>query len=270
MTLWAILIARCYLYQSLTTTTFFIRWSSQQQVPARRSNIPGQLYYYNTNYSNVIQNHPLHDWECLVCGSLDDKPITILIDTGSSISLLDEQLYRSLSFVPPLQPTQLLVQLQMTGLLLHFAFQVQLVVTRNIVFPVVLGINFLQRHVGIISFPTKQLYLTNSSPKTVDKAINANRIYNTYIPAMHIPKPYHPHSRITFTPKPYHVINTEPVTIPARTNTIMTIPCTLPRSWNYLSEPSAQHFVDQPVHCTPVTMLQMTTYPSTLLMVVTA
>ena len=32
----------------------------------------------------------------------------------------------------------------------------------------------------------------------------------------------------------------------------MTIPCTLPRSGNYLFEPSAQNFVDHPVHCTPV------------------
>ena len=32
----------------------------------------------------------------------------------------------------------------------------------------------------------------------------------------------------------------------------MTIPCTLPRSGNYLFEPSQQHFVDHPVHYTPV------------------
>ena len=72
---------------------------------ARRSNIPGQ----NNNYSDVIQNHALKDCQCLVSGTLDHKPITILIDTGFSISLLDEQLYCSLSFVPPLQPIQFLV-----------------------------------------------------------------------------------------------------------------------------------------------------------------
>ena len=69
---------------------------------------------------------------------------------------------------------------------------------------------------------------------------------------MHTPTPYHPHSLITVPPnQPYHVINTAPVTIPARTNTIMTIPCTLPRSRNYLFEQSKQHFVDHPVQYTP-------------------
>ena len=70
---------------------------------------------------------------------------------------------------------------------------------------------------------------------------------------MHTPNPYHPHSRITVPPnQPYHIIDTAPVTIPARTNTIMTIPCTLPRSGNYLFQPSKQHFIDHPVHYTPV------------------
>ena len=32
----------------------------------------------------------------------------------------------------------------------------------------------------------------------------------------------------------------------------MTIPCALPRSQNYLFEPSGQRFVEQPVHYTPV------------------
>ena len=65
--------------------------------------------------------------------------------------------------------------------------------------------------------------------------------------------PYHPHSHITIPPdQPYHVINTGQVTIPPRTNTIMTIPCTLPHSGNYLFEPSQQHFVDHPVQYTPV------------------
>ena len=61
------------------------------------------------------------------------------------------------------------------------------------------------------------------------------------------------HSRITVHPnQSYHMINTEPVTIPARTNTIMTIACALFCSENYFFEPSKQHFVDQPVQYTPV------------------
>ena len=32
----------------------------------------------------------------------------------------------------------------------------------------------------------------------------------------------------------------------------MIIPCTLPRSGNYLFEPSARNFADHPVHCTPL------------------
>ena len=118
---------------------------------ARRSNIAGQ----NNNYSNVIQNHTLKDRQCLVSGTLDHKPITILIDTGFSISLLDEQLYCSLSIVPPLQPIQFsvsgaddrfLIALGITSLSIAIddnTFQVQLVVTRNILFLVVLGIDFL-------------------------------------------------------------------------------------------------------------------------------
>ena len=129
----------------------------------------------------------------------------------------------------------------------------QLVVTGNILFPVVLGIDFLQTYGGIISFPTNQLYLTTSSPKPADQPLNTNRIYNTYTQSIHAPTSYHPHPRITVPPKhSYHVINTAPITIPARTNTIMTIPCTLPRSGNYLFEPSAQNFADHPVYCTPV------------------
>ena len=113
---------------------------------ARRSNIPGQ----NNNYSNVIQNHALQDRQGLVSGTLDSKPISILIDTGSSISLLDEQLDCLLSFVPLLQPKQFsvsgaddrpLIALGITLLPIAIddnTFQVQLVVTRNILFPVVL------------------------------------------------------------------------------------------------------------------------------------
>ena len=160
---------------------------------AGRSNIPGQ----NNNYSNVIQDHALQDRECLVSGTLDHKPMTVLIDTGSSISLLDEQLYCLLPFVPPLQPIQFsvaddrpLIALGITSLSIATddnTFQAQLVVTRNILFPEILGIDFLQIHGGIISFPTNQLYLTTSSPKPADQPINANRIYNTYTPPIHAP-----------------------------------------------------------------------------------
>ena len=188
-----------------------------------------------------------------------------MIDTGSSISLLDEQLYCSLSFVPPLQPIQFsvsgaddrpLIALGITSLSIAIndnTFQVQLVLTINILFPVVLGIDFLQTHGGIISSTTNHLYLTTSSPTPTDHPINTNHIYNAYTPPIHAPTPYHPHPHITLPPNhPYHVINTAPVIIPARTNTIMTIPCTLPRSRNYLFEPLAQNFADHPVHCTPV------------------
>ena len=74
--------------------------------------------------------------------------------------------------MPPLQPIQfsvsrtddrLLIALGVTSLSLAIddnTFQVQLFVTRNILFPVVLGIDFLQTYGGIISFRTNQLYLT--------------------------------------------------------------------------------------------------------------
>ena len=109
---------------------------------ARRSNISGQ----NNNYSNVIQNNALKDRQCLVSGTLDHKPITILIDTGSSISLLNEQLYCSLSFVPPLEPIQFsvsgvddrpLIALGVASVSIDIdgnTFQVQLVVTSNNLF----------------------------------------------------------------------------------------------------------------------------------------
>ena len=75
----------------------------------------------------------------------------------------------------------------------------------------------------------------------------------TQRPPVHSPNTYHPYSRITVHPsKPYHIINTGPVIIPARTNTIMTIPCALPHSRNYLFDPRKQSFVDQPVQHTPV------------------
>ena len=101
--------------------------------------------------------------------------------------------------------------------------------------------------------PTNQLYLTASSPKPADQLLNANHIYNTCTPPIHAPTPYHPHPCITVPPNhPYHVIHSAPVTTPARTNTVMTIPCTLPCSRNYLFEPLAQNCADHPVHCTSV------------------
>ena len=126
---------------------------------ARRSNIPCQHSIYN----NVIQNHALLDRQGLGSGSLDNIPITIFIDTGSSISLFDEHLYYLLSSVPPLQPIQFSVSkaddrsfIALGRATLSIAinnniFQVQLVVTRNILFTIVLGINFLQTHVMMIT-----------------------------------------------------------------------------------------------------------------------
>ena len=105
------------------------------------------------------------DCQCLVSGSLDNIPNTILRDTGSSINLLDKHLYYSLSSIPPLQPIQFSVSGADDRHLIALGtatfsiainnniFQLQLVVTRNILFPVVLGIDFLQTHDDITSFP---------------------------------------------------------------------------------------------------------------------
>ena len=83
--------------------------------------------------------------------------------------------------------------------------------------------------------------------------INADHIHNTYTAPIHIPNTYHTSSRLTVHTNPsYHKVNTEPVTIPARVNTMMTNPCTLPRCGNSLFELSKQHFADQPVESTPV------------------
>ena len=99
----------------------------------------------------MIQNHALQDRQCLVSGTLDSKPFSILIDTGSSTSLLDEQLDCLLSFVPLLQPKQFsvseasdrpLIALGITSLPIAIddnTFQVQLVVTRNILFTCGIG-----------------------------------------------------------------------------------------------------------------------------------
>ena len=139
-----------------------------------------------TKFKTMIQNHD-HNFDRY----------------RSSISLLDEQLYCLLSFVPLLQPVQFSLSgaddrplIALSTTLLSIAiddniFQVQLFVTRNILLPVVLGIDFLQTHGRIISFPNKQLYLTTSSSKLADKPINTNRIYNhPYTPPYHtIPFP---------------------------------------------------------------------------------
>ena len=78
-------------------------------------------------------------------------------------------------------------------------------------------------------------------------------MHNTHTPPIHRPSTNHQNPLISVhSNQPYHIISTEPVTIPARTNTIMTTPWALPRSRNYLFEPSKQHFVDQPVQYTPV------------------
>ena len=138
-------------YATYTNPSRRLPFSSTDQTDneyqARRSNIPGQ----DNNYSNVIQNHALQDRQCLVSGTLDSKPFSILIDTGSSTSLLDEQLDCLLSFVPLLQPKQFsvseaserpLIALGITSLPIAIddnTFQVQLVVTRNILFTCGIG-----------------------------------------------------------------------------------------------------------------------------------
>ena len=60
----------------------------------------------------------------------------------------------------------------------------QLVVTRNIPFPVALGIDFLQTNGRVISFPTNQLYLAKLSPQPTDPPINTHPAYDTNTPAM--------------------------------------------------------------------------------------
>ena len=121
-------------------------------------------------------------------------------------------------------------------------FRVQLVV-----------IDFLQTQSEIISFPNNQLYLNNPSLQPIDPPINTHQANETHTQPMYTPNAYHTHQCLTLHPKqPYHKINTEPVTIPARANTVMTIPCTLPCSGNSLLEPLKQYFVNQPVQYTPV------------------
>ena len=147
MTLWDILTHKT---PSILIPRGFPSADQANKYQARRSNIPGQ----HKNYSNVIQNHALQYRQCLVSDNLDNKSITILIDTGSSISPLDEQLYLSLSLVPPLEPISFsvsgvddkpLLALGKTfiSIAIDDTFQVQLVVTRSVLFPVVLGTDFL-------------------------------------------------------------------------------------------------------------------------------
>ena len=114
--------SQCPSYRSHTSwyDTMIPPFSSADQTDnkyqGKRSNIPGK----NNNYSNVIQNHALKERQCLVSGTLYHKPIAILIDTGSSISLLDEKLHCPLSLVPPLLPIQFSVSGADDRFLLHW------------------------------------------------------------------------------------------------------------------------------------------------------
>ena len=87
----------------------------------------------------------------------------------------------------------------------------------------------------------------------IHSSINADHIHNTYTPPIHTSNTYHSSSHLTvYTNPPYHKINTEPVTIPAKVNTMITNPSTLSRSRNSLFKLSKQHFGNQPVESTPV------------------
>ena len=128
----------------------------------------------------------------------------------------------------------------------------QLAVTRDILFPVVLGSDFLQTHGGVMSFPTKQLYLTNPSPKPTESPLNNSHTQNPYTPSMHPPNTYHPHPRTSTKPnQPYHIISNEPVTIPPRANT-MNHPLCPSAFQKLLIRTVWTAFVGQPVHYTPV------------------
>ena len=72
-----------------------------------------------------------------------------------------------------------------------------------------------------MSFPTKQLYLTNPSPKPTESPLNNSHTQNPYTPSMHPPNTYHPHPRTSTKPNQQcHIISNEPVTIPPRANTM--------------------------------------------------
>ena len=167
----------------------------------------------------MIQNRALQDQQRLVLDNLDNKPIIILIDTGSSIGLLDEQLYYSLSSVTPLQPilfsvseadNRPLIALGKTFISIAIndeTFRVQLIVTRNILFTVVLGTGFLKTHGGVISFSTNQLYLTHPSPKpnkiTYKQRSHKQPIQTTHAHTQHIP-PILTHLRPTQSTLPHN------------------------------------------------------------------
>ena len=83
-------------------------------------------------------------------------------------------------------------------------------------------------------------------------SIPTNHMHKTYTSPTHTSNTYLQQLRISVHPnRSYPIISTEPVTIPARTNTIMTTRFALPHSKNSLFESSQEHFVDQPVQCTP-------------------
>ena len=115
------------------------------------SNIPS----LSKNYSYVIQNHALQEQQCLVSSKVDNKIISILINTGSSIGLLDEKQYYLLSSTPPPQFIPFLVlgsgnkRLNLLGKTLlpividDDAFLVQHIVTKNILFLIVLEVSYL-------------------------------------------------------------------------------------------------------------------------------
>lgn len=80
-----------------------------------------------------------------------------------------------------------------------------------------------------------------------------NQQYTPITHTTHSHTQHMPHTLTSVQPnQPYHIIHNEPVTIPPRANTIMTIPSALPHSADYLFEPARQHFVKQPVHYTPI------------------
>ena len=103
---------------------------------------------------HTFLNSPLQSILFSVSGA-DDKPLTALGKTFISIACDNE------------------------------TFCVQLVITRNIIFPGVLGTDFPQTHGGVINFPTNQFYLTNPSPKPTDSPINSNQTHNTHITLAH-------------------------------------------------------------------------------------
>ena len=134
------------------------------------SNIPS----LSKNYSYVIQNHALQEQQCLVSGKVDNKIISILINTGSSIGLLDEKRYYSLSSIPPPQFIPFLVlgsgnkRLNLLGKTLlpividDDAFLVQHIVTKNILFLIVLEVSYLNpldNIFGSDKFNTLRLWL---------------------------------------------------------------------------------------------------------------